>query len=275
MARSAVKPAKVPPGDGDSRQNSSDASGQQPEWREVLRLRQLLEINSHILSNICHEFRSTLTAVRGYTKRVLEERSGPITDAQRNELAVVQKNASRLLDLASHSLPFIAEQQLRVELLDLCEVWQHVARRLRFRLSEKDLTLQEQMAPGPITVIADRARLETVIEIILANAVNCSSKGSELTATLSYGSDGEVTVKVLVPAVLPAQVLDRVFEHQHDPSVPEAGLDHPRLAGLSLAHDLVWLHGGRLAVRSVPEQGTVFAMTLPVPAASAPDPVTG
>jgi signal transduction histidine kinase len=282
MARPAVERAKATLGDADSQQNNSDASGQQSEWREVQQLRRkvddlesLLEVNSHILSNVCHELRSTLTAVRGYTKRVLEERSGPINDAQRDDLAVVQKNARKLLDLASYSLPFIAEQQLRVELLDLREVWQHAARRLRFRLSEKDLTLQEHIAPGPVTVIADRARLETVFEIILANAVNCSSNGSEITAELSHGPDGEVNAKVLVPgAVLPTQVLERVFEHQHVPSVPEADPARPRLVGLSLAHDLVWLHGGRLAVRSVPEQGTVFAMTLPVPATKPAEPLT-
>jgi signal transduction histidine kinase len=272
MARPAVERAMAPSGNADSQQNNSDASGQQSEWCEMQQLRRkvdelesLLEVNSHILSNVCHEFRSMLTAVRGYTKRVLEGCSGPINDAQRDDLAVAQKNTRRLLDLASHSLPFVAEQRLHVASFDLRELWQQVARRLRFRLREKALTLREHIPPGPVIINADRPRLETVFEIILANAISCSSEGCEITARLSYGADAEVTATVLVPgALLPAQVLDRIFEHQDEPSAPETGAGRPRLVGLALAHDLVWLHGGRLAVRTVAGEDTLFAITLPV-----------
>jgi signal transduction histidine kinase len=272
MPRPAVERAMAPSGESDSHQNSSNASGQQSELREMQQLRRkveelesLLEVNSHILSNVCHEFRSMLTAVRGYTKRVQEGRSGPINDAQRDDLAVAQKNTRKLLDLASHSLPFVAEQRLHVESFDLRELWQHVARRLRFRLPEKALTLREHIPPGPVIINADRPRLETVFEIIMANAISCSSEGREITARLSHGLDAEVTATVLVPgALLPAQVLDRIFEHHDGPSVPETGADRPQLVGLALAHDLVWLHGGRLAVRTIAGEGTLFAITLPV-----------
>src|SRR5579872_1045557 len=214
MARPAVERAMAPSGNADSQQNNSDTSGQQSEWRETQQLRRkvdelesLLEVNSHILSNVCHEFRSMLTAVRGYTKRVLDECSGPINNAQRDDLAVAQKNTRRLLDLASHSLPFVAEQRLHLASFDLRELWQQVARRLRFRLPEKALTLREHTPPGPVIINADRPRLETVFEIILANAISCSSEGREITARLSQGPDAEVTATVLVPgALLPAQV---------------------------------------------------------------------
>lgn len=272
MARPAVERAIAPSGNANSQQNNSDAPGQQSDWSELQRLRRkvddlesLLEVNAHILSNVCHEFRSMLTAVRGYTKRVLEECSGPINDAQRVDLAMAQKSTRRLLDLASHSLPFVAEQRLHLASFDLRELWLQVARRLRFRLPEKALTLREHIPPGPVIINADRPRLETVFEIILANAISCSSEGCEITARLSHGSDDEVTATVLVPgALLPAQVLDTIFEHQDEPSAPETGAGRTRLVGLSLAHDLVWLHGGRLAVRTIAGEGTLFAIALPV-----------
>jgi signal transduction histidine kinase len=248
MARPAVRQAKSEPCRADE-------------------IESLLQIHSHILSNVCHEFRSMLTAVQGYTKRVLEERSGPINDEQRADLTVVQENTRRLLDLASHSLPFVAEQRLRIEPLDLREIWQQVTRRMGSRLPEKAIAMREEIPTGALMVTGDRARLETAFDIVLAKAIEWSPDGGGITAQLRRGSDGEVTAKVVVAGVkLPSQLLDKVFEHKDEPSLAEADPDRPRLAGLSLAHDLIWLYGGRLAVRSIAGEGTVFAITLPAPA---------
>lgn len=228
----------------------------------------LLEIHAHILSNVCHEFRSALTAVQGYTKRVLEERSGPINDVQRADLVVVQKNTRRLLEMASRCLPFIAEQRLRVERLDLRDIWRHAARRMRPHLLERAVTLREDLPAAPLIVSADRPRMETAFEIILANAMECLPGGGEIVAGLTPGLHGEIAAKVLARGVaLPARVLESVFEHGDESAPGGASPGRPRFRGLALAHDLIWLHGGRLAVKSNVGEGTVFVATLPAPAA--------
>lgn len=254
MAQSAVKHA------------TTDLASDEIErlHQKVGDLECLLQLNVHILSNMCHEFRSLLTSLRGYTKQVLEERSGPINDVQRANLAVVQKNTRKLLDLASHSLPFIAEQRPRVESVDLRELWRQAVKRVGPRLAERSVTMQELIAAEEVVVIADRVRLETAFRIVLENAINCSPAGGETTAQIRQTPDGEVTVTVLVPgASLPSDLLDRIFEHND--TLAEAYPECPRLAGLALAYDLVLLHGGRLAARGIADGGALFAITLPVP----------
>jgi signal transduction histidine kinase len=224
----------------------------------------IVQINSHLMSNVCHEFRSMLAAVRGYSKRIMEGRDGEITDAQRDGLTVVLRNTNKLLYLVSHSLPFVAEQRLRVESIDLREIWLSALQRVRLRLTEKSITIKEQIPLEPLTVAADRQRLATVFEVILANAIQCAGNGAEIVAELAHGANGEVTVRILAGGeAIPAEWMEKSFDHLDEPALSESGPHGMRLAGLSLVHDMVWLHGGRMAVMSTAGKGTVFVVTLP------------
>jgi len=226
----------------------------------------ILQINSHLISNVCHEFRSMLTAVRGYSRRMLEGRDGAITDAQREDLTVVLRNTNKLLDLVSHSLPFVAEQRLRVEFFDLREVWRSARQRVQLRLTEKCITVREQIPSEPFTVAADRQRLAVVFEIILSSAIQCSANGTEIAAQFLRGANGELTARVIAAGeALPAHLIDRNLAHQDESALEAAGTNDLQMAGLSLVHDMVWLHGGRMAVMSTAGEGTVFVVTLPPP----------
>jgi signal transduction histidine kinase len=228
-------------------------------------LESILHIKSHLMSNVCHEFRSLLAAIRGYSRRVLDGRAGVISNEQRDHLAVILRNSNKLLDLVSHSVPFTAEQQLRVERFDLRDTWHRALKRMRHRISEGSIKIIEQISPEPLTVIADQERLEAVFDILLANAVRCVTRGG-ITAQLLRVTTGEVMVRLsaIGPVALPSELLDAIFEHRQE-QAPTPHQDQQRFAGLSLAHDLIWLHGGRISVTSNPAEGTMFAFSLPSP----------
>jgi signal transduction histidine kinase len=236
--------------------------------RELRRARDqleaILQIKAYFVSNMCHEFRSMLAAVQGYSKRILDGRAGTISDVQRDHLTVVLRNTNKLLDLVSHSLPFVAEQQLHVESFDLRETWQGALKRIGRRISEKSITVREQISAEAYTVTADRHRLAVVFDILVANAIHCTSNGGEITAQVLRGASGEVTVRLFAAGEgLPPQLVDRIFEHRDESAPAVKYADWPQMAGLSLVHDMVWLHGGRMSVTSNPGEGTMFTFTLP------------
>lgn len=232
--------------------------------RTVDELETILHIKSHLISNMCHEFRSLLAAVRGYSKRIFEGRAGTISEAQRADLTVVLRNTNRLLDLVSHSLPFVAEQQLRVESLDLRDIWQGVCKRVGRRASEQSIRITEEISSGPFTVSADREKLAFMLDILVANAIQCTANDGEITAQFLRGANGEVTVRLSAAGEgLAPQLVDRIFEHRDESAPAASDPEVRRMAGLSLVHDMVWLHGGRMSVTSTPGEGTVFTFTLP------------
>ena len=225
----------------------------------------IVHLRSHLLSNLAHEFRSLLAAVQGYARRVIGERAGAINDAQRDHLTVVLRNADKLLDLVSHSLPFVAEQELRVESFDLRVIWPGVLKRAQRRIAEKSAKIREQIPLESFTVVADKDRLAVALDILLASALQCANDQGEVTAQFLRGVHGEVTFRLFASGGgLPPQLVDTAFEH-HDKF--STGTASDRLRGLSLVHDMIWLHGGRVSVTSNLGEGAIFTFTLPPPLA--------
>ena len=69
---------------------------------------------------------------------------------------------------------------------------------------------------------------------------------------------------------VPPEALKCIFDrfYQVDPSRP-GGEKHGAGLGLSIAHEIVQAHGGRIGVRSQVGQGTTFELTLPLSQAAA------
>lgn len=228
-------------------------------------LEALLGIRSYWLSNLCHEFRSMLAAIRGYSRRLADGRAGPITDVQGEHLGVILKNTDKLLDLVSYSVPFVAEEQIHLERLDIGQIWRRARQRVVRRLKAESACLTEQIPPEPLVIVADAGRLEAVFEILLTCALQCAAQPGGVTVRFLRGASGEVTVKLSARGKgLTPQFVERTFEHGDRGSlenIPEEW----RKSGLPLAHDIVWAHGGRIAATGNAKEGIVFTFTLPPP----------
>ncbi len=237
-----------------------DASGLR---RKADELEALLQIKSSMLSHLSHELRSLLAAVRGYAKRMADGRAGALGDAAHHHLDVILRNTGKLLDLASHTLPFVAEQALRIEPFDLREPLESALKRLRRGEPEKfgPITLQIPAESFPVT--ADRERLAVVFGILLTAATGVAGGGARVTVRFLRGVNGEVTVKIFAGRDLPQTLMDNIFEH-HEESPPSAlASESPVAPGLALVHDMIWLHGGRITATNCPGEGAVFLFTLP------------
>ena len=69
-------------------------------WRFV----EARRVKDEFLTNVTHELRTPLTAVMGYISLLQEEFSGPLTDHQRNDLALARDASDRLLALIDNLL---------------------------------------------------------------------------------------------------------------------------------------------------------------------------
>jgi signal transduction histidine kinase len=224
----------------------------------ALRIKECLE------SNLCHEFRSLLAVVRGYSRQIAAGRAGAITEMQGDHLAVVLRNTDKLLDLVCHSLPFVMEQQFHVEHCDLREIWHGSLHRLSRRASRKSLRMSECCSQGPFLIAADRSKLSAAFDILADNAIRLTANGGEISCEFARGSSGDITFKLSAPGVeLSSAALDSIFDHQDRPVSAGAPMEEPRAAGMALVHDIVWLHGGRIFVTGRSGEGTKFTLTLP------------
>lgn len=112
----------------------------------------------------------------------------------------------------------------------------------------------------PIMGNWDRTRIETVVSILLANAIKYDPSG-EITVTLTReGSQARIEVSDRGVGV-PAKERARIFApYTHGSNVENAGMG----LGLYVAREIVRAHGGQIGVKPRKDGGSVFWFTLPL-----------
>ncbi len=245
-------------------------------------LKSLDEMKTNLLSNVSHELRTPLVAVMGYTDMILNEKGGPINDTQREYLGIILRNVEKLVSLIENLLDFSRLHRGTEELVftrfDLLECVrasiQSVKpiaepRSIELKMRVNDISGAEM--DGPVTVEGDKGKLGQVFNNLLSNAVKFNEVNGEVRVTVEVRGD---TVHVAVRDTgigIPEDELDQVFTrfYQCDGSSTRkyggAGI------GLSIAQDIVRMHGSRITATSKPGEGATFRFALPLYVAPAKD----
>lgn len=136
---------------------------------------------------------------------------------------------------------------------------------------EKNINLTLELPEEPIpTLQADRQRLEQVISILLDNAVSYTPAGKSIWLRMYRVRGGRRISSDFFKTVIevadsgkgvPDEMKQRIFDRFYRGDVSRNDKRHFGL-GLSIAKELVELHGGTLAVHDNPGGGSRFVITL-------------
>jgi signal transduction histidine kinase len=122
-------------------------------------------------------------------------------------------------------------------------------------------------APGePIEAEVDADRIGQVLLNLLSNAHKYSPKGYPITVTLQQvGFEAVISVRDMGKGI-PREDLEHIFdEYYRSPDIDlQVGMQNGLGLGLYIAHKLVERHAGRIDVQSIPGEGSVFSVTLPL-----------
>ncbi len=222
-------------------------------------LRRVARLKDALLSAVSHELRTPLTVLQGFAELLLTH--GDQMPASNRDAAVVavERNARRLDELLSSILDLDRLGRDAVVLLPR-----------EFPLSEvvHDAISALELSPGRVTmdlagvmVTADRAKLERVVENLLANAVKHAATSAPVEVRGWEVDDGVVLEVADSGPGLPRELREAVFEPfergMAETATPGTGL------GLALVRGFVELHGGRVWVEDRRQGGAAFRVWLP------------
>jgi PAS domain S-box-containing protein len=227
------------------------------------RLRELDRLKDDFVASVSHELRTPLTSIRGYLELVRDD--GGLDDEQQRMLAIVDRNAARLLRLVSDLL-FVAQLdagKLTIERgrVDLATLAAESIEAARPRADGASVGLE--LDADQVIVDGDRSRLGQVLDNLLSNAIKFTAAGGRV--RVSVVQDGRV-VRIAVADTgmgIPEEECGRLFERFFRTSsatraaVPGTGL------GLTIVQAIAASHDGRVSVESRVGAGTTFVVELP------------
>jgi signal transduction histidine kinase len=222
--------------------------------REVTREREALRAKDELLAIIGHELRTPLSSIKGYGQLMARQ------------LATVQEQVQRLDQLAGDMLDTARADggrlTLRRERVPLADLVRAAAE--RFRAANPSRTLELQV-DSSISVEGDEARLGQVLDNLLSNAAKYSPADRPITLRARQDGDWIRLEVVDRGAGIAPEHLPRLFDRFYRvPAQNAAGAPAGVGLGLSIVHDLVEAHGGRVEVASDgPGTGCTFTVSLP------------
>lgn len=231
---------------------------------------QLSEVDrkkDEFLAILAHELRNPLAPLRTgleILKRIGNQAGPAIAARDMMERALTQtvRLVDDLLDLSRISR---GKLQLRQERIELANVIATAVELSRTFIDEKHQELSIALPPETVSLDGDPARLAQVIANLLNNAAKYSSEGGQICLSAAR-HDGEVRISIVDNGVgVGSADLGRIFDMfaQVDTTLEKSqgGLG----IGLSLAKQLVEMHGGRIEARSEGVgKGSEFIVRLPV-----------
>ena len=239
---------------------------------------------NEFLATVAHELRTPLVPVmnsleilkRDDADRTMQDRARAMIERQVHQM---KRLVDDLLDISQIARSQVDFKRTRVDLGLLLE---QAVEASRPAIETRGHTLTLSPAPESVWVDGDEGRLTQVFSNLLDNACKYTDFGGYIAVTVELqGSDAVIGVSDSGIGIHPG-LLERIFERFVQVAPNGKGARGGIGIGLSLARQMVELHGGTIAAHSHGTgRGSRFTVRLPIqrglpivrPSAPAPEPV--
>lgn len=227
-------------------------------------LKSLDQLKSDFLANMSHELRSPLTVIRGgvdYLNRTIKGTEN------RNYLAIIDKNLTRLIHLVSDLFDFTKIEARKAdwcfERENVCGLVQESVEIVSPIAMDKDISIKYK-SPEKIYADIDLERIEQVMVNLMENAIKFSDQGKEIQIEVKEDQDNVVVAVRDRGMGVSEENLEVIFEKFHTlPSSGGRGKRDGTGLGLAICKGIIEAHGGRIWLESVKGEGSVFFFRVP------------
>ena len=197
---------------------------------------------------------------------MFEGQLGRITAKQKDSIATIRQNGFKLLKLINNLLDLTkleeGKMRLKIRTLDFVEYVTALLASVKPLTDRKKITLYFQHPSDMMEITIDPEHFEKVVLNLLSNAIKFTPEGGRITV---YLEDRDTDIALIVedsgigitPDMLES-IFDRFSQVDGSPSRPHEGTG----IGLSLAREIVRLHGGRIHAESERKKGSRFIVEL-------------
>ena len=232
--------------------------------QDVTSLWQVETTRREFVSNVSHELRSPLAAIRAMTE-TLQDGALNDTDTAQDFLTRILNDTQRMTTMVNDLLVLsrLESGQAPIHLapVSLESVVAEIESRFDVSPDHERLKLETNVPDGIPLVMGEADKLNQVLANLVENAVKVTGDGG-LISISANATDRWVEVKVSDNGIgIAREHLPHVFERFY--KVDRSRRDGGTGLGLAIVKHLVQAHGGDIKVESVEGEGSAFSFTLP------------
>jgi signal transduction histidine kinase len=227
------------------------------------------EAKTRFLHMAAHELRTPITVVTGYLSMLADGTLGNVPEGWRNPLEMLMGKARELNSIVADLLEASRIEANAVsrsnDQMDLRTVVRDAFERGQPRANLVGGEIVTLLPGDPVLVVADSKQLGRILDNLINNGLTYTTRPPRLTISLS-SEGGCALVRVADNgAGISASDRERVFERFQRTNDPAFRHESGTGLGLFISRQLAEGHGGSLAIESsTPDDGTVFALVLPI-----------
>ncbi|QGX40061.1 response regulator [Permianibacter aggregans] len=250
--------------------------------KQAQELEELNRYKSEFLANMSHELRTPLNSILILSDQLRSNKEKTLSEKQIFHADIIHRAGQDLLALINDILDLskieagkMSLQKSPHDIRDLLEELQHALQPLA---ESRGLLLNLNIGKEvPSTVLTDRARLAQILRNLISNAIKFTEKG-HVSVTVMRGMMAtpgfmpSLEFRVLDTGIgIAPEKLQEVFGAFNQIDSGTQRKSGGTGLGLTISRQLAQLFGGEILVESVPGQGSVFTLQIPLETVSPPE----
>jgi PAS domain S-box-containing protein len=263
MSQGVLRIARSPlcPAEGDA--------GEGHVWsiRDVTQQKLADQMRDQFVNAATHELRTPLANIKAYAETLSLSEMMDV-EQQKSFCNTIDEEVTRLAlfvdDLLQLSRMEVGSTSLNRQVTDMDRLVRETIDKVRPQMKRKNITFEAKM-PGKLPeLVVDKDKLTVALVNLLGNAAKYTPENGRVELHVEVT---EKTVRIDVEDTgmgISVEELPKVFDKFFRSSDPRVHEQTGSGLGLSLANEIVRLHGGKLTVHSELNKGSKFTIILPM-----------
>jgi len=236
---------------------------------DITKQREVEKLKSDFVAKVSHEIRTPLIAMEKSLGLILNKTTGPLSGEQSKFLAITERNLKRLTLLINDLLDLSKLEAGKVQLVreptSVEKVIEEPLLVFKNWAETKSIRIEKKVQQGLPEINIDANRIIQVINNLMGNAIKFTPDNGTITVEALLCQDKEIEISVKDTGIgIPKEELPKLFNKFFQVSANLRTDIRGTGIGLTIAKEIVDLHGGKIWVESEVGKGTRFIFTLPL-----------
>lgn len=227
---------------------------------------ELMKMKDELFGAIVHDLKNPAGLIKGFAELLnsydlsRQEQEGiikAILDTS-EKMVVLSQEMTKLI------LTRTEEMILNFIPLHIDEIVQKVLKYLEPAAKKKGITIENKVSEDLPPVLADKLRIEEVIDNLLSNAIKFTTSNGKVIIKGELDEEGLIIHVQDTGLGLSQEEVNRVFLPLQKLSSKPTGGEPSAGVGLSLTKKIIELHNGKIWVKSKIGEGSTFSFLLPI-----------